>query len=75
MIWKSKLDLMYFELMLKTNFNGVVNMTEVKEKIVDLNVEEIPTTEEEKEPEEKEEKRSFWDYFTRYPGIPFFFGH
>ncbi|MFX1392618.1 MAG: hypothetical protein ACFFAH_03505 [Promethearchaeota archaeon] len=56
-------------------------MTEVKKKIVDLNLEEIPIIELEDEPKLKEEKaekkeeRSIWDYFSHYPYIStiFFF--
>ncbi|MFX1237372.1 MAG: hypothetical protein ACFE8P_06580 [Promethearchaeota archaeon] len=56
-------------------------MTEVKKRIVDLNVEEIPTIEEEDESKlkeeiaEKKEERSIWDYFSDYPYIStiFFF--
>jgi len=55
-------------------------MTEVKNRIVELNVEEIPIIEEEdksmlKDETEKNEKRSIWDYFSHYPYIStiFFF--
>ena len=55
-------------------------MTEVKERKVDLIVEEIPTPEEEEESklneeDEKKKKRSFWDYFSLYPYVPHFFGY
>jgi len=55
-------------------------MTEVKERIVDLNVERIDVSEELEEPEEKkenekEEKERFWDYFRKYPPVVPFFLH
>ncbi|MFX0188455.1 MAG: hypothetical protein ACFE8A_12055 [Candidatus Hodarchaeota archaeon] len=55
-------------------------MTEVKERKIDLIVEEITITEEDegsklKEEDKKKKKRSFWDYFGRYPYITHFFGY
>lgn len=56
----------------------VLIMTEVKVRIVDLNVERIDTSKELEESEIKEEneeekKEDFWDFFRRYPPfVPFF---
>ncbi len=51
-------------------------MTEVKERIVDLNVERIDASEKLEESEIKEEKKEkFWDYFRKYPHVVPFFLH
>ena len=55
-------------------------MTEVKERIVDLNVERIDTSEkledsEIKEEKKEEKKEKFWDYFRKYPPVVPFFLH
>lgn len=60
--------------------NEVLIMTEVKERIVDLNVERIDVSEELDEPKiieetQKEKKEGFWDFFRRYPPVVPFFLH
>ncbi|MFX1340539.1 MAG: hypothetical protein ACFFDK_18160 [Promethearchaeota archaeon] len=51
-------------------------MTEVKERIVDLNVERIDDSEQLEESEtEEESKEGFWDFFKRYPPVVPFFLH
>jgi hypothetical protein len=54
-------------------------MTEIKERIVDLNVERIETSEELKEAETKEEEeekeKGFWEFFRIYPPVVPFFMH
>jgi hypothetical protein len=55
-------------------------MTEVKERIVDLNVERTGVSDELEEPKIKEEneeekKEGFWDFFRRYPPLVPFFLH
>jgi len=53
-------------------------LTEVKEKIIDLNVERIDASKDLEESDmkqehEEEKKESLWDFFKKYPPfVPFF---